>query len=214
MPDDFNYQMKTDSPVDGLIVPPATSTTQTPVAEPTPVAAANLAHIADVEQVSHDLKRLLSGCEKARLKADVREHIERLNTWTDAYLSGLDAAQKISGSAVGTLIEAQKELSLGLEEYLRLEDEGGNPATPEQQQHTDELAKALRRVHSLITTVGATFDTSTSASDGEPEMPPQPAPDVQPVQEPEVNPPPPPENDPAVQPDIPPVERPEIKSQA
>jgi hypothetical protein len=207
MPDEFNYKMKTDTPASGLITP-GPATTQAPIQDPTAAAAANLAHIEDVQKVSTDLKRLLSGCEKARLKADVKDHIERLNAWTDAYLSGLDAAQKISETAVDTLIEAQKELSLGLEEYLRLEDEGGNPATPEQQRHTDELSKALRRVHGLITSVGMAFD----ASAGDPEVPPQPAPDVQPVGVPEVNPPPPPENDPAVQPDIPPVERPEIKS--
>jgi hypothetical protein len=213
MPDELNYRMKAEAVLSGLVTPAAAmdpAITQTP--EPAPAtAAANLAHIDEVQKVSQDLKRLLGGCEKARLKADVKEHIERLNAWTDAYLSGLDAAQKISETAVDTLIEAQKELSLGLEEYLRLEDEGGNPATPEQQRHTDELSKALRRVHGLITTFGSAFDTSgdlTAAA--EPDVLPQPAPDVQPVQAPEVNPPSPPENDPTVQPDIPPVERPEI----
>ncbi len=208
MPDELNYRMKTDTPVSGLITP-TPAVTRTPETEAAPLAAANLAHIEDVQKVSRDLKRLLGGCEQARLKADVKDHIERLNAWTDAYLSGLDAAQKISETAVDTLIEAQKELSLGLEEYLRLEDEGGNPATPEQQRHTDELARALRHVHSLITTVETAFDVSVS---GDPEVPPQPVPDIQPVREPEVNPPPPPENDPAVQPEIPPVERPEIKA--
>jgi hypothetical protein len=201
MPDEFNYRMKTDSPLSGLVVP-TPATTQSPPPEP---VTANASHIEDVQKVSRDLKRLLGGSEKARLKADVKDHIERLNAWTDAYLSGLDAAQKISETAVDTLIEAQKELSLGLEEYLRLEDEGGNPATPEQQKHTDELTSALKHVHRLITSVGVAFDDSA----GDPEVP-HPAPNIQPIGVPEVNPPSPPENDPTVQPDIPPVERPEI----
>ena len=76
--------------------------------------------------MSHDIKRLLAGCDAARLKTDVKLQVAKLNDWTTTYLKGLDAAQKISEAGYGTLIEAQKELALSLDDFLRFEGEGGN----------------------------------------------------------------------------------------
>ncbi len=166
-------------------------------------------HLEDVEKVSRDLRKLLDGCEGARLKSDVKQQIHRLNSWTDAYLTGLNAVQEISRTGTDTLQEAQKELALCLEEYLRLEDEGGNPATPEQQRRTDELSKALRRINTLIPAFGATF-ADPGAGPGEVPDPGNP-PDFQP-DAPEVPAEPQqPETSPDLQPDIPPVTQPEIR---
>ena len=163
-------------------------------------AAPATSHLAEVEKVSRDLRKLLEGCEGVHLKADIKAQIENLNAWTDAYLNGLNAVQKLTEIGVDTLHDAQKELALSLEEYLRLEDEGGNPATAEQQRRTDEVSRALRRINMLIPAFDTTF------AEGEPQ---QPEPEIQPDQ-PEV--PAQPQQPEYVpdQPDIPPVTQPEM----
>ena len=162
-------------------------------------AAPAASHLESVEKVSRDLKKLLDGCEGARLKSDVKQQIERLHAWADAYLTGLSAVQAITRTGTDTLHEAHRELSLSLEEYLRLEDEGGNPATPEQQKRTDDLSKALRRINILIPAFDATFSDPAEPDEPEPDMP-------EPQQQPETS--------PDLQPDIPPVTQPEIATPA
>ncbi|WP_235075771.1 hypothetical protein [Asticcacaulis sp. AC460] len=168
-------------------------------------AAPATSHLEEVEKVSRDLRKLLDGCEGARLKADVKAQIESLTAWTDTYLDGLNAVQKLTENGLGTLHDAQKELALCLEEYLRLEDEGGNPATKDQQHRTDEVSRALRRINMLIPAFDSTFaDPGQPAPDPVPE-PAQPEVPSQPDQ---------PETSPDLQPDIPPVTQPEMRSNA
>ncbi len=162
-------------------------------------------HAEEVGLVARDLKKLLANGETSRLKGEVRGQIERLSAWADTYLDGLNAARQISETAASTLTEAQKELQLAFEQYLRLEDEGGNVATPAQQQHTDDLSRALRRLHGLIPAVEQTFAGPAAA---DPEMEP---PEQEPGVPPEVNPPlDNPTTSPDVQPVIPPVTDPEM----
>lgn len=207
--DQFNYAVKTDSPVvsDSLATAPQAAA-PAPAAAPQSISAPPAEHVESVQKVAHDLKRLLGGTENARLKPEVREQVEHLSQWTDDYLNGLEAARKISETATGALGDVQKELALALEEFLRLEDEGGNVATPAQQQHTDDLSKALRRINGLIPVVETTFDTAASG----PKDPPDP--EVEPSQPtgPDVDPTPMPEGNPDLLPDIPPVDRPEMKA--
>lgn len=160
-------------------------------------------HIQNIEKVAHDLKRLLGTSENAHLKSDIRDQISDLNVWTQTYLDGMKAAQKISENAGATLVEAQKELSMALDEYLRLEGEGGNPPTPQQEKHTENLSKALRRIHGLIP-VMTTADADPDVPD-QPEYQPNPAPDV-----PEVNPVEEPYGNPELPSEIPPVTDPKM----
>lgn len=163
-------------------------------------------HAEDVEGVARDLKKLLANTETDRLKGELREDIERLSAWTETYLDGLEAARKISENAGPALAEAQKELELAYQEYLRLEDEGGNVASPAQQRHTDDLSRALRRLHSLVPAVGQTF--AGDKPDNAPDMVP---PEQEPGVAPDVNPPlENPTTPPDVQPIIPPVMDPEM----
>ncbi len=160
-------------------------------------------HIESIEKVAYDLKRLLGNSENVRLKSEVKAQIEELNAWTMTYLEGMKAAQKISENAGTTLTEAQKELSMALDDYLRLEGEGGNPPTPQQEKHTENLSKALRRINGLIPVM-----TTTAADPNTPEQPeyqPNPAPDV-----PEVNPVEEPYGNPELPSEIPPVTDPKM----
>ena len=167
--------------------------------------ASTPSHLQEVAQVAHDLKRLLAGAESARLKSEVRDQIDTLGQWTETYLAGLEAAQKITDNAGGTLAEARKELELAYQQYVRFEDEGGNPATPAQQRQTDELSKALRRIQTLIPAFSqAVADPSQPAPET---TPPAQRPDVAP----EVSPPlESPVTSPDVLPVLPPVMDPEM----
>ncbi len=162
-------------------------------------------HIESVQKMSHDLKRLLTGCDAARLKTDVKLQVARLNDWTTTYLKGLDAAQKISEAGYDTLIEAQKELALSLDDFLRFEGEGGNVApSPDQERRVEEMSKALRRISGLIPAVEQTF-----AGGGDPEVEPT-GPDITPPDTAPEYDPPAPDGNPELPSEIPPVMDPKM----
>lgn len=201
MADDFNFKVKLDS---GLHQPSLSAAPKT-VAEPAPAAQPGLdtSQIDAVHKVSRDLKRIIGSA--SRLKPEAAGHLAQVSKWTDDYLTGLDAARKLSENAGGALSEAQRELSLALDEYLRLEGEGGNVASPSQQRYTDDLSQALRRLNALIPAAQTTFNVNSGPND-------PPNPEVEPGDPgvPEVNPVPAPEGNPEVLPDIPPIDRPEV----
>jgi hypothetical protein len=201
MADELNFKVKPDS---GLHQP-SLATAPKPTAETVPVpgqATMDTSQIDAVHKVARDLKRIMNST--SRLKPEASGHLAQVSKWTDDYLTGLDAARKLSENAGGALSEAQRELSMALDEFLRLEGEGGNVASPSQQRHTDDLSQALRRLNSVIAAAQTTFSTSGPNDPSNPEIEPsQPS-------EPEINPVPAPEGNPDVLPDIPPVDRPEI----
>jgi len=175
----------------------------TPLAD---IQAPPAEHIQQLEKVAHDLQRLLGNSENVRLKSEVKDQIEDLNLWTQAYLEGLKAAQKISENAGSTLAEAQKELSMALDDYLRLEGEGGNPPTPQQEKHTENLSKALRRINGLIPVMTPTELTAADPNaPNQPENQPPAQPDL-----PEMNPVEEPMGNPELPAEIPPVTDPEM----
>lgn len=184
-------------------VPVPQALSSTPLAD---IQAPPAEHIEQLEKVAHDLQRLLGNSENVRLKSEVKDQIADLNLWTQAYLEGLKAAQKISENAGSTLAEAQKELSMALDDYLRLEGEGGNPPTPQQEKHTENLSKALRRINGLIPVMTTPdLNTADPNAPGQPEYQPNPQPDV-----PEMNPIEEPLGNPELPSEIPPVTAPEI----
>jgi hypothetical protein len=201
MADELNFKVKPDS---GLHQP-SLATAPKPTIETVPVpgqATMDTSQIDAVHKVARDLKRIMNST--SRLKPEASGHLAQVSKWTDDYLTGLDAARKLSENAGGALSEAQRELSMALDEFLRLEGEGGNVASPSQQRHTDDLSQALRRLNSVIAAAQTTFSTSGPNDPSNPEIEPS-----QP-NEPEINPVPAPEGNPDVLPDIPPVDRPEI----
>lgn len=205
MADDFNFKVKPDS---GLHQP-SLATAQKPAAETAQAAAQaglDIGQVDAVHKVSRDLKRIMNST--SRLKPETAGHLAQVVKWTDDYLTGLDAARKLSENAGGALGEAQRELSLALDEFLRLEGEGGNVASPSQQRHTDDLSQALRRLNTVIAAAQTTFSASSGPND-------PPNPEIEPNEPtgPEINPTPAPEGNPDVLPDIPPVDRPEIARQ-
>lgn len=138
--------------------------------QPAPVEASTAPDIdfstsLDAAQcLAKDIRRLMDGVENTALKSDVKARIENLNRWAKTYCEGLNAARKISDRGLNGLYEAQKELSLALEEYLRLDDEGGQPSTDDDGRKTDELRYALKRVNRLIPAIESSFGQKTDDS--------------------------------------------------
>ncbi|HTM81156.1 hypothetical protein [Asticcacaulis sp.] len=164
-------------------------------------------HIESVQKMSHDLKRLLTGCDAARLKTDVKLQVAKLNDWTTTYLKGLDAAQKISEAGYDTLIEAQKELALSLDDFLRFEGEGGNAPTDDQERRIDDISRALRRISGLIPAVEQTFAGPNDPEN--PEIEPL-SPDTSPPDNAPEYDPPAPDGNPELPSEIPPVMDPKM----
>ncbi len=150
-----------DHEVMGSIVPQAPQPAEDTVAAPTTDYATSL----DAAQcLAKDIRRLMDGVENTALKGDVKSRIENLNRWAKTYCEGLNAARKIGNRGLSGLYEAQKEISLALEEYLRLDDEGGQPSTDDDARKTDELRHALKRINRLIPAIENSFGQPTELS--------------------------------------------------
>ncbi|ADU13657.1 hypothetical protein [Asticcacaulis excentricus] len=105
--------------------------------------------IEDAQHLRHDLQDLLSGVETVHLKSDVKAQISRLNAWATRYAEGLEAARQLGEIGMAVLEDARVHLAAQLDDYLRLEGEGGQVATPDQGRLIDELNRALRRITRL-----------------------------------------------------------------
>ena len=116
--------------------------------------AATPVSISEAETLVHEVRRLLVYSESAMDDDSVKIRAETLERWLESYRRGLSAAQKISRNSESFLQEMRNRLKLSLEEMQRLDDEGGSPATAEQKQRMDELAKAIRRIDHLTTALG------------------------------------------------------------
>lgn len=122
-----------------------------------------LPQLLEAEELSNVLKRILVRSENALAQGDARENIEKLERWIESYRRGMSAAQKISENGAEMLQKARDQLHLSLEELLRLEDEGGNPPSKENADQSEELAKAISRIDSLMPIVQHSFQVSATS---------------------------------------------------
>ncbi|UDF03198.1 hypothetical protein [Asticcacaulis sp. AND118] len=113
--------------------------------------------IEDAMNLRSDLEDLLTGVETVHLKSDVKAQISRLNAWATRYAEGLEAARQLGETGLTMLEDARVQLAAQLDDYLRLEDEGGQVATPDQGRLIDELNRALRRITRLQTALRGQF---------------------------------------------------------
>jgi paraquat-inducible protein B len=137
---------------------------QSPTHQEAPSVHTSLA-LEDVVALGNDLKHLLVRSGRELAKGDAQEQVEQLERWIESYRRGLSAAQKIANSGIELLTKAREQLTLALDEQLRLEDEGGNPATKEQASQTEEITAAIRRLDRLIPTIENSFQCLTSQSE-------------------------------------------------
>lgn len=116
-----------------------------------------LPELADAEALGNDLRRLMVRSENALFNNDARTHIEALERWIESYRRGIAAAQKLADNSYEMLHKARDTLRLSLEELYRLEDEGGNLATQEQNVQAEEIASTIRRIDKIMPSVTHAF---------------------------------------------------------
>lgn len=106
--------------------------------------------LQDVEALEHELKRLLVRHEATLDAEGIRKEVEILERWMESYRRGLAAADKISCTGMTWLADLRDRLKLSADERQRLEGEGGNPASKEQAEKTEELLKAIRSIERVM----------------------------------------------------------------
>ncbi len=124
-----------------------------------PIAA--FPEITEAEALLHEVRHLLVRSEEALISGDACGHVETLERWIESYRRGLSAAQKISVNGREILQKTRAQLHLSLDELLRLEDEGGNPASREQAEKCEELRRAIKRIDRLVPVVEQSFQTAS-----------------------------------------------------
>lgn len=130
--------------------PPSTSLTLEPAIFAQP--------LAEVEALSRDIKKLVSGSDSALEHQNIRTEMETLERWLESYRRGLSAANKLSLNGPELLQSIRNRLKLAVEEIQRLEGEGGNPATEEKNAaEVEELLKTSRKLEQLIPAIEQMF---------------------------------------------------------
>ena len=127
-----------------------------------------LPELHEAEMLCRDLKTVLIKSEKALEKSDLRNNVEKVEQWLESYRRGLSAARKIGTSGIEMLQKVRDGLHFSLDEYLRLENEGGNLPANEYQNDYDELTSAIKRLDHLVKEVEHSF--AITADTREPEM--------------------------------------------
>jgi gas vesicle protein len=123
-----------------------------------------LPELLDAEALGNDLKRILVRSESALLQGDAKANVEQLERWIESYRRGLSAAQKISDNGSEMLNKTRDQLKLALDEWMRLEDDGGNPPNKENAGLSEELTSAIRRIDRLLPVVESSFNHSSIQS--------------------------------------------------
>jgi hypothetical protein len=136
---------------------PQTTTTATPDQPTLDTVNPITQQIAEVEELTNDLKRLLVKYENALEQEGIRHQVETLERWMESYRHGLSAARKISQNGTSWLTELRARLKLAADELQRLEGEGGNPASKEQTAQAEDFLKASRRIDQVIPNIESIF---------------------------------------------------------
>lgn len=126
--------------------------------------------LAEAEELTNELKRLLVRYESALEQEGIRQQVETLERWMESYRRGLNAARKLSENGMPLLTEMRERLKLAADELQRLEGEGGNPATKEQAAQAEEFLKASRRIDQVLPNIEHIFSNAdTEHADAEKE---------------------------------------------
>lgn len=112
---------------------------------------------AVVEAIRHlkpEAMRLLSRSEAGLLREELRSDIARLQTLAEEDDSNEKA---VSEDVLETLKEVRQRIEQTLHDFLRLGDESGQPAPPEQGVLNEELRQISLRLERLIVAAEAWF---------------------------------------------------------
>jgi hypothetical protein len=102
------------------------------------------------EHCSDEVKKLLENSERTLEKEGVLDQIIKLGDWIKSNNSSGAAATKIASDGLNCLREMRDRLDRRADDLIRLEGEGGLPATPAQEQEIAELTRAVKRIDHMI----------------------------------------------------------------
>jgi hypothetical protein len=102
------------------------------------------------EHCSEDIKKLLEKSERTLEKEGVLEQIIKLGDWIDASNNNEEAASLIASDGLSCLRSMCERLNQRADDLIRLEGEGGLPATPAQELEIAELTRAVKRIDHMI----------------------------------------------------------------
>ncbi len=107
-------------------------------------------HMHDVAVLADEIKDLLARYGTMLKEADIRKEMRQLENWLETEEKGPAPACIISESGITWLTGLRDKLKLCAEETLRLEGEGGLPASKEQSKKTEDLLSTVRRIDTII----------------------------------------------------------------
>jgi hypothetical protein len=102
------------------------------------------------EHCSDDIKKLLEKSEHTLEKEGVLAQIIKLGDWIEASSKNQAAAHKVAKDGLTCLREMRERLNQRVDDLIRLEGEGGLPATPAQELEIAELTRAVKRIDHMI----------------------------------------------------------------
>ncbi len=114
--------------------------------------------LTEVEQLMHEVRRLLVHSEGALDEEGISRQAQQLESWLESYRRGLSAAQKLSDNGKDFMESMRGRLALALDELHRLDDEGnGTDAPKEEAKRKEDLTRAIRRIDHLASALDASF---------------------------------------------------------
>lgn len=107
-------------------------------------------HLQDVSVLAAEINRLLVRYNDMLKEGGIRKEMRRLEDWLEAERKGPAPASIISASGLTWLCSIRDKLKLAADETLRLEGEGGQPMSKEQNEKTQDLLKVARKIDVII----------------------------------------------------------------
>ncbi len=139
----------------------------------TPMTAADWqAELADVDALTLDLKRLIVRHEDALSGEGLRSDLEQLERWAVSYRRGISAALKLSALGPDWLNRLREKLKLAADELTRMDGEGPNAGSEDEQQHAraEDLMHASRRIEHVIPSLQHLFGSNAASEAKEKEL--------------------------------------------
>ncbi|MFY9287427.1 MAG: hypothetical protein WAO98_02870 [Alphaproteobacteria bacterium] len=104
----------------------------------------------EVEVLTDKISRVLENYEALLEHEGMRDKVDTLKKWMVTYREGLAAAQALSKKGNEWIADLCDRTKLSADELHRFEDEGGPPATKEQNDEAEKYVKATKKLTQII----------------------------------------------------------------